>query len=180
MFVLCWQEAHVLNILKIIRWQLVNNFIDQVSINASGYTIHLFKWGGFRIFWVKPWRSAQVSGTSVSGRSFTCSPSDVRLEMQACAFPTWVPFTEQFYSLRQFQNSWCINIPGAICALIYSDRTLAMHMQTYGRVSLRTKMPVNFELSLQGTLIYTEMLYIQKSNGLREKVDLRPEYATQF
>lgn len=55
-----------------------------------------------------------------------------------------------------------------------------MHMQKYGHVSLRTKMPINFELSLQGTLIYTEMPYIEKSNALREKVDLRTEYTTQF
>lgn len=138
-----------------------------------------FKWGGFQIFWVKPWRSVQIYGTLVSGIS-SCSPSDARLELQAYAFPTWVSFIEQLCPLWQFQNSWHINIPEAICALIYNDRTLAMHMQTCGHVSLRTKMPVNFELSLQGTLIYTEMPYIQKSNGFREKVDLRPEYATQF
>lgn len=48
-----------------------------------------------------------------------------------------------------------------------------MHIQTYGPVSLHTKMPVDFELSLQGTLIYTEIPYTQKSDGLGRKVDLR-------
>lgn len=98
-----------------------------------------FKWGGFQIFWVKPWRSVQIYGTLVSGISSTCSPSDARLELQAYAFPTWVLFIEQLCPLWQFQNAWHINIPEAICALIYNDRTLAMHVQTYGHVSLRTK-----------------------------------------
>lgn len=44
------------------------------------------------------------------------------------AFPVCVKITSS--SLCQFQNSWHINIPGAIWALIYSDRTLAMHIRS--------------------------------------------------
>lgn len=41
-------------------------------------------------------------------------------------------------------------------------------------------MPVNFELSLQGTLIYTEIPYTQKSDGLGRKVDLRQNTPHSF
>lgn len=44
------------------------------------------------------------------------------------AFPVCVKITSS--SLCQFQNSWHINIPGAIWALIYSDRTLAMRIRS--------------------------------------------------
>lgn len=56
-------------------------------------------------------------------------PRDVReKEKEVSAFPICVKITPS--PLCQFQNSWHINIPGAIWALIYSDRTLAMHIRS--------------------------------------------------
>lgn len=96
MCVFCWPKAHVFNFLKIICWQVSNSFIGQGEHKCFS-VYNTFKGKGFSNFLSQTWRMVQIYGTSVPRSSFIHIPSDVRLEVQAYAFPTRVPFIDQFH-----------------------------------------------------------------------------------